>query len=169
MGLATWKEVEVNQEADKRAVQAAHGHAILEIGVENYKVKAQQTKLMQLTLIEIHKERFKQHKIQQSASVEQEEWDRQQEYDPWADDEEYDRRRMMKECLGDAMHEPEKALPRFCCRKQALNNDGRGRWQLPTPPTFIGQAEKHSDRKKENFDHNPWPYSPGLFEPLYWF
>ena len=62
----------------------------------NYKIKAQQTKLMQLTCIQIHKERLKQYKIQQTANLEQDEWDRQQEYDPWAKGEEYDRRRMMK-------------------------------------------------------------------------
>ena len=55
MGLATWKEAEANDEADKIAVQAAQEHAISEIVVENYKIRAQQMKLMQLMLIEIHK------------------------------------------------------------------------------------------------------------------
>ena len=75
----------------------------------------------------------------------------------------------MREALGDAMAGPERALPRYCWRKPPLNNDGRGRWQLPIPPACIGQAEKHGDRKKKNPNHNPWPHSLNIFEPLYWF
>ena len=84
-------------------------------------------------------------------------------------DEEYDRRRMMKDRFGDAINDPEKALSRYCWRKPSLHNDCRGRWQLPTPPMRIGQAEKQADRKRQNPYHNSWPYTPALFEPLYWF
>ena len=66
-GQATWKEVEANNDADKRAVKAAREHAIPEMVMENYKIKAQQTKIMQRMLIEIHKERAKQYKLEQLA------------------------------------------------------------------------------------------------------
>ena len=56
LGQATWKEAEANNEADKRVVKAAQEHAFPEIVIENYKIKAQQTKIMQRMLIEIHKE-----------------------------------------------------------------------------------------------------------------
>ena len=80
---------------------------------------------MQLMLIEIHKERRKQCRLQQIMNAQQEEMERHEDYNPWADDAEYDRRRMMKDSLGNAMNDPEKALPRYCWRKPALNNDGR--------------------------------------------
>ena len=124
---------------------------------------------MQQTFIQIHKERLKQYKLKQIANLEEAEWDRLAEYDPFAEDEEYDRSKMMKDGLGDAMNDAEKALPRQCRRKQPLHGDGRSRWQPPIPLTRIGRVEKQAGRKKHNPNHNPWPYTPGLFEALYWF
>ena len=65
LGQATWKEAEANNEADKGVVKAAQEHAIPEMVVENYKVKAQQTKITQRMLIDIHKDRRKQYWLQQ--------------------------------------------------------------------------------------------------------
>ena len=61
LGQATWKEAEANNEADKRAVKATQEHAIPEMVVENYKIKAQHTKIMRRMLIDIHKEMRKQY------------------------------------------------------------------------------------------------------------
>ena len=47
LGLATWKEAEANKQADKRIAKAAQEHAILEIIMEIYKIKEQQTKVIQ--------------------------------------------------------------------------------------------------------------------------
>ena len=56
LGQATWKEAEANNEADKRVVKAAREHAIPEMVIENYTIKAQQTKITQSMLMEIQKE-----------------------------------------------------------------------------------------------------------------
>ena len=61
LGHATWKEAEANNEADKRAAKTAQERAIPEMVVENYKIKAQQTKIMQRMFIDIHKEMRKQY------------------------------------------------------------------------------------------------------------
>ena len=71
LGQATWKEAEANNEAGK-AVRAAQEHVIPEEIVENYKIKAQQTKIMQRMFIEIHKER-RQYWLQQAEKLQQEE------------------------------------------------------------------------------------------------
>ena len=60
LGQATWKEAEANNEADNRAVQVAQDHVLPETVVEKYKIRAQQTKIIQRILIEIHKK--KKHK-----------------------------------------------------------------------------------------------------------
>ena len=50
LGQATWKEAEAINDPEKRAVQPAQEHAIFEIVVENYKIRAQQTKLVRYSL-----------------------------------------------------------------------------------------------------------------------
>ena len=50
LGQATWKEAEANNQADIRAVKGAKEHAISEIVVENYRIKEQQTQIMQRML-----------------------------------------------------------------------------------------------------------------------
>ena len=47
LGQAIWKEAEANNQADIRAIKGAKEHAISEIIMENYKIKEQQTKIMQ--------------------------------------------------------------------------------------------------------------------------
>ena len=61
LGLATRKKAEANKQADIRVVKAAQEHAIREIIMENYKIKEQQTKVIQRMLIKIHKERRNQY------------------------------------------------------------------------------------------------------------
>ena len=64
LGQATCKEAEANNEADKRLAKAIREHAIPEMVMENHKIKAQQTKIIQRMLIDIQNERRKQHWFQ---------------------------------------------------------------------------------------------------------
>ena len=73
---------------DKRAVKAAQEHAIPEMVLENYKIKEQQTKIMQRMLIEIHKEIRKQHLRQKVQKLQREETEQYEDCNPWVDDDE---------------------------------------------------------------------------------
>ena len=95
-------------------MRAAQERAIPEAGDEIYKSKAQQTKLMERMLIEIHEERRKQYRLQQVEKFQLEEIERHEDYNPLAETEEQDRKKIQKKEFGDAMNDLERALPRYC-------------------------------------------------------
>ena len=93
---------------------AAKEHTIPEIIAENYKIKGQQTKIMQRMLFAIHKERRKQYLLQCMEKLQQEEDEQHEDYDPWAEDKEKYTKGTKKKELGKAMYDPQKVLPRYC-------------------------------------------------------
>ena len=62
------KKAKTSNEANEGAVQAAQEHAIPEMVIENYQIKAQQTKIIQRMLIDIHKERRKEYWLQKAEN-----------------------------------------------------------------------------------------------------
>ena len=118
-------------------------------------------------LIDIHKEKRKQYWLQKLEKHQHEEIEQHEEYNPWAVEDKQNIKQIMKKDLGDAMNNPERALPRYCWRKPSLRNDGTGRLQIPPLPTHISKEKQQGSNKTRHSQNKPWRFPAGLLEPLY--
>ena len=134
--------------------------------MDNYKIKEQQTKVIQRMLIKIHKERRKLSLLKKVEALQQEAEEQEEEYNPCVEDEQFRKERNKKE-LGEAMYDPETVLPRYCWKNPPLSENDEGRWPILPMPEYISRVKEEGNKNKRHRVHNPWPYPAALLEPLY--
>ena len=102
-------------------------------------------------------------------NIDAEENEQHEDYDPWAEDEEKNKKERNKKELGEAMYDPQKVPPRYCWEKPPIIGNGNGRWPPPPLPTHIKSVKESGNKRKRHRQHNPWPCLAAFLEPLYWF
>ena len=75
-------------------------------------------------------------------ALQQEAEEQEEEYNPWAEDDETIRKERNKKELGEAMYDPEKVLPRYCWKKPPLSENDAGRWPIPPMPEYISRVKE---------------------------